>query len=583
MRITKVRIRNFRSFDADSPTIHIPNLLHPISIIGPNNAGKTNLLDAIAKALLAIPAGPTTFSSDDFHLRNADDKIEINVLIDPPLMSTNAYNTISPMPVIELHVETKDGELDVKHVFANEQGKQIFNVRSVKRSRNVNFTDEQKEVLEAYQKSGVESVFKWRDKIPAYYIHHGTIMDQLRINRYTLLGKVLEKIRLRFGELDNKLPRPEIGLFSPLEGKPRYEVFRLVSDFLENVVLSTAELDSLINSVSKTLLSQLQIKDEDFNVRFGIPSAEELFKNLQFQVTDAQSKPHMPVSSMGQGFVSLFVVALFRAILDSDTTGGNIFLIEEPETYLHEHFQEYYYRVLLELSIRNQVIYTTHSKKFVDVFEPRSIISLRNVSNMQTEIVQSPSTGIEFPTVIGDFELHNPEDFPRYLRSLEPNVGNIAFANKVIIVEGPHDVLAYKTVLDPVFNLSLNNISIVAAWGKDPIPFLVSFCQTFKISCFVVHDWDIDSYDLSWLQRNAEMPTSLEPGEKQQLTKNRKIYFLLDAQHIHHNVRNLETVLSIADKGAPSVFERVSGRSLQEIQSQFPGFLPSSLVDFVRT
>ena len=55
----------------------------------------------------------------------------------------------------------------------------------------------------------------------------------------------------------------------------------------------------------------------------------------------------------------------------------------------------------------------------------------------------------------------------------------------MIIVEGPLDLLAYKTVLSEAVNLELNNIAIVSAWGKDPITAIVQLCKRFDIPYFV--------------------------------------------------------------------------------------------------
>lgn len=59
-----------------------------------------------------------------------------------------------------------------------------------------------------------------------------------------------------------------------------------------------------------------------------------------------------------------------------------MYIFEEPETFLHENFEEYFYELLCKLSQNNQVIITTHSKKFIDIFHPNSIIRLCN--NQQT-------------------------------------------------------------------------------------------------------------------------------------------------------------------------------------------------------
>ena len=160
-------------------------------------------------------------------------------------------------------------------------------------------------------------------------------------------------------------------------GKSRIEVFEAAMQYLESHVLPTTGFTQLVADIERVVKQQLEIEAADCTIHFGQPSADYFFDNLTFFIRDHADKPRLPITSMGNGFVSLFAVALIRAIVKSDV-GGNIFIIEEPETFQHEHFQEYFYKVLCEVAEKNQVIYTTHSKKFVNVFHPESIIRFSN-------------------------------------------------------------------------------------------------------------------------------------------------------------------------------------------------------------
>jgi chromosome segregation ATPase len=51
MRIAKVCIKNYRSFDGQGITLEIPQLSVPLSIIGPNNSGKANFIRALLYGL----------------------------------------------------------------------------------------------------------------------------------------------------------------------------------------------------------------------------------------------------------------------------------------------------------------------------------------------------------------------------------------------------------------------------------------------------------------------------------------------------------------------------------------------------
>jgi hypothetical protein len=159
------------------------------------------------------------------------------------------------------------------------------------------------------------------------------------------------------------------------------------------------------------------------------------------------------------------------------------------------------------------------------------------------------------------------------MRTLEPNIGNIAFASKVVVVEGPHDLLAYRTVLATAIELELHNTSVVAAWGKDSVATIIDLCHLLEIPCYAIHDSDLPE----------PLPESLSPVQKAHRTKNEAIAGRLPPERRHHNVPNLEAVLEIdpKEKSAAAVFSRVQNLGVTDAQSKYPGFLPDDLLKFL--
>src|SRR5260370_6782963 len=81
MRLKSLHVENFRSLQ--SLTIDLPQVC---AIIGPNNSGKSNILEAIRR-VLAPEWGPRTrdFTEDDVYLRDETLDIEIECSFEPPL------------------------------------------------------------------------------------------------------------------------------------------------------------------------------------------------------------------------------------------------------------------------------------------------------------------------------------------------------------------------------------------------------------------------------------------------------------------------------------------------------------------
>lgn len=585
MRLKKFKVTNYHSIDSEGLEKELPNIKVPFSIVGHNNSGKSNLVSAISMALGAKPFSPSSFNANDFHNKDSTSPILVEVIVEDPLLSSDAYNNVKKMPMYQLQVKNDDGEFTSSHYFCDEEGKKIFNPRSLRRSKGKNYSEDEIDILNESQKQGAEQVWKWKSKTPVYYIDSGFIQNQLKINQYTLLGKIMGQVKLDFESKSNIVPQKD-GVIKSHVGKPRKDVFENAMQYLEKYVLSTDSLDELIKNIEKLVKKQLEIEGENVSLRFGFPSVDSFFDNLTFYLTDNKDKPQLPIDQMGKGFTSLFVVALFRAILSADE-GGNIFIIEEPETFMHEHFQEYFYEVLCELAQNNQVIYTTHSKKFVNVFEPRSILKLKSVNYLKTELIYNDVEKLDVPITSGEFELRTPEDFAKYLKTLEPNLGNIIFASKVIVVEGAHDLLAYKTALSLKIKFGLNNIAIVSAWGKDTINVVVQLCKLYEIPFFVIHDWDLSDPGVDITKDNSESNSqynSLSPKEKAQFTKNKIILNNVgNINLIHHNKPKLEGVLGILDKdkGAISVYEKLTGLSYDQVKKTYPMLISTDLENFL--
>jgi putative ATP-dependent endonuclease of the OLD family len=81
VKIKTLSIKNFRSIK--ELVLELPNVC---AFVGPNNAGKTNILEAIRRVLMPEYGPPAThFSEDDVHLRDPDKDIEIALTFGLPI------------------------------------------------------------------------------------------------------------------------------------------------------------------------------------------------------------------------------------------------------------------------------------------------------------------------------------------------------------------------------------------------------------------------------------------------------------------------------------------------------------------
>ncbi|WP_018188910.1 ATP-dependent endonuclease [Microbacterium sp. 77mftsu3.1] len=211
-----------------------------------------------------------------------------------------------------------------------------------------------------------------------------------------------------------------------------HAAFQAIAPHLDGI---QAELDSVAQSLNDELnavgLSAIQSS-------FRLPArSTDLLAGFELMLADPGSTT---LSEKGQGIQSTVLFASFAWITEQEklVDGVPIWLIEEPESYLHPELTKALYSVLETLSSSSTVVTTTHSLAFVPTDH-------RLAQGVDLDAVSRR-------TVVSDFRSH-AEATQRIRRSLGVQFSdyyNLAEAN--VFVEGPSDKELIRwalSLLDP--------------------------------------------------------------------------------------------------------------------------------------
>ena len=479
MQIDRVEIENFRSIRRLQFTPRNQTIL-----IGQNNAGKSNILRALNLVLGEAWPSERHFSEDDFFNRDTSQDILIKVFFDG---SVEVWRNNSKCAVagflLRCHAYKRKtgkklaGDLNTEYVCIDQKGKKITYPEEPLR-RGQQFRG-------AWLPLRVTS--ELRDSTPFIYIdvnrEYGKHSPR---GRWSILRRLFKDVQTQL--VKDKKTIDDIDDKGLHEKVTRIEAYRRRLDRAFDA-LRSGHFDLIETTLEKHALEFLGFDSEKDQVRLGFDpmDPENIFRSIQLYVTEGDFET--PAEEVGSGLQSAIVVAIFRTYQELQREGA-IFAIEEPEVFLHPHRARFFNDTLRGLADSgNQVFVSTHSPLFVPLDRFEEIALVRKESESGTYVVQTDEISLEagskeFLRLITEFDSHRSEMF---------------FANKVLLVEGYTERLAFPLVFKTLgVDINREAISVVECQGKTKIPLFVEILKALKIAYLVVHDEDLVEIDPEW-------------------------------------------------------------------------------------
>jgi putative ATP-dependent endonuclease of the OLD family len=553
VRLNSISIKNYRSFGEKQDFV-FPNADYkkPVAIVGYNNSGKTNLMQSILYGIGEKFLNEKTFERIDLHNLDYNNQIEIISKVNGTEFAPPKFNK----------PQTIAGDYVIKTTIVENEIKAEIN----------------------------KSFFGANKNYGIFYINFHAIKEEISTqktswgNLKSFLGKHIQNIV----DSDRVMIQKKIGFESAVNDAT-------------SAVLKDSKLQSFIEVIRRNYSTNL--RNDNCSVDFGLPNYEDIFLKMLFKIgLNGNTENLIPIDQFGDGFISMFVMAVIQSVAESNIQDKCLFLFEEPESFLHENHQEYFYKsVLCGLAEKgHQVIYTTHSDKMIDPFDTKGLIRLE--MGKENHTVKKYNDVGEFAYELVDIETGEVINYSKYnefVKTIEPNLNRILFSKKVILVEGPNDVLVYKyaiseKVLEHILDnesivnkkkyaetfLNFENISIVCHHGKTTALYLIELCKHFKVEYFVINDWDFEEDEL--MTQTIEGFTSLaelkedsvyvNSDKKAMITNNWNLFKSAGADNIHFNIKKLENVIGYGsdDKNSLGIWNILNSPGFVVRDNLFP-------------
>jgi len=415
---------------------------HPISVlVGANNSGKSNIIDALRMTLMPFSGWPLKVRRDDFNHGGTGDPVVGSLTITARFENLDLEQSGRMITAL-------DGAVDRAAMHFHAELPDIGQPRGRYLGGKAMSPD-----LEEWARSSVTYTYlpPLRDA-----------EDDLRPGRS---NRLIELIAALTGDGSDR------ALILDIAKKANSDLSEV-----ESLKKSRSRIQDRLTSMSGAGSAQ------NAELLFTEPLFERVLATLGVRVGDDLP---LAMSQNGLGMNNILYMAVLLAGLTYESDSSlHLLLVEEPEAHLHPQMQDLLMRFLeKEVSNRNdvQVIVTTHSPNITSSAQVERITSLSKTSGR----VNAKSIA----------QMGLKDDELQYLaRFLDVTKASLLFSRAVILVEGISEQLVIPLLaseLDPPVSLLEKSVTVINIGGLAFGPFAALYDDNRLLNrCAIISDAD---------------------------------------------------------------------------------------------
>lgn len=388
MKVKSVKIQNFKSFAEENNRIDLDNIN---TIVGKNESGKSNLIQAIGKLELTGINDTNYFKNNN---KNNMKKPSISLVLVPYKSEKNIYKSIKDT-IITIN-DQYDIDIDggLTEIISNDKNFQASRERMNELNKNIYFNDENKRKQFS---NIIKMINNAESKVFINYTYIDNIISSLESNStYEEFMQYLKECREYLMKFHSIFPR--FILLDDIELKTKY-----TRKYLEDNTQSKQMLKYLLKTIGidfNSLMGYWKLSQDDDKYNFveemnskiekiitefnKFYKQEEVKLRVNFDMDSLNfvvktNNKYLNLSERSNGlkwYLNMYIQLLAKT--QKYDIENYVVLLDEPGVYLHVNAQKEILNLFEDFTSKdNQIIYTTQLPSMIyqnDLYRTRTII-----------------------------------------------------------------------------------------------------------------------------------------------------------------------------------------------------------------